>query len=156
MAFAMIAPLRRRMMRHRSVNAVFSLFLALMQLISVPGTYAAAHSFTISNTAVITHQVSGNVQTVPTNTVTTQVTLRTPSTIEFLQYAPNAPVTESVPVHSTEFDDGGDGDFQPLTPPFVFGTEIAINATLPLVVATQYHIGETHLHQSHRFRSKHR
>lgn len=99
----------------------------------------------ISNTAQVTYAVGGAGGFISTsNTVTTTtVVFRTPSTLEFLQYAPASP---TINVAITDYSTGGTiaGPFLPLAAPVDINTGAPINlaAPVPLASAGAYHQGE--------------
>ncbi len=102
----------------------------------------------ISNTAQATYKLgaaSGVVSSSNTVTTTT-VVVRTPSTLEYLHYAPTVPGAEAVPVSSTAYSTTGTtaGPFVPLSPPIACGssTPLDISTPLPLVPADVYHQGD--------------
>ena len=121
------------------------LWLLLTNLLMLPTISQAVPAGTvINNTATATYN-SG--VTKPSNTVTTvTVIVRTPSTIEFLQYAPASGSAQNVPVAITQYSTSGTtaGPFVPLPPPTPAGsaTPIDLLTPVPLVPATRYHQGE--------------
>jgi len=89
----------------------------------------------ITNQANVDYSVGSVVQwPIPSNPAT--FITRSPSTIEFLQYAPTLPGAESVPVAATEFRDGG-GSFNPVTAPPSLASQ-----PVPLAVTSVYHGGD--------------
>jgi uncharacterized repeat protein (TIGR01451 family) len=71
---------------------------------------------------------------------------RTPAVIEFLQYAPLAPGTQSVTVEPTSYSPSGGaaGPFLPLAAPVPAGSTTPIDVSQPVLLApaTQYHASE--------------
>ena len=101
----------------------------------------------ISNTAQATYKLgaaSGVVSSSNTVTTTT-VVVRTPSTLEYLHYAPTVPGAEAVPVFAqpTAPRESTAGPFVPL-PAIACGssTPLDISTPLPLVPADVYHQGD--------------
>jgi uncharacterized repeat protein (TIGR01451 family) len=98
----------------------------------------------IDNTATATF---GGGLTSTSNTVTTVTVIgRTPSTVEFLRYAPVSPTAQLVPVTITDYSSSGTpaGPFVPLPPPLPSGsaTPIDLSSPVPLDTATMYHQGD--------------
>jgi len=120
-------------------------WLLLLNLLMLPVLGHAVPAGTIiDNTANATYN-SGI--TITSNTVTTVTEIvRTPSTIEFLQYAPASGTAQNVPVTITQYSTSGTtaGPFAPLPAPTPAGsaTPIDLLSPVPLVPATTYHQGE--------------
>jgi uncharacterized repeat protein (TIGR01451 family) len=110
--------------------------------------WSAPPGTVISNTAQATYTLGATAGIVsPSNTVeTTTVIVRTPSALEFLQYAPTLPGAEMVSVPVTECSSTGTtaGPFVPLSPPIPCGsgTPIDIGNPVPLVATNVYHQGD--------------
>ncbi|NNJ94414.1 MAG: OmpA family protein, partial [Halobacteria archaeon] len=119
--------------------------LLLFSLFVLPGlAWSVPAGTIIDNTATATF--SGGI-TSTSNTVTTlTVIARTPSTIEFLRYAPVSPTAQPVPVTITDYSSSGTpaGPFVPLPPPVPSGsaTPIDLSSPVPLDTATMYHQGD--------------
>ena len=120
-------------------------WLLLISLLMLPMIVQAVPAGTvINNTATATYN---GANTNDSNTVTTTtVIVRTPSTIEFLQYAPASGTAENVPVAITQYSTSGTtaGPFTPMAAPTPAGSATPINLAVPvpLVPATTYHQGE--------------
>lgn len=131
----------RRLRRHGQAGYR----LLLLGLSLLPGLAMAVPAGTvIDNTATATF--GGGIIT-RSNTVTTvTVIARTPSTIEFLRYAPFSPTAVPVVVNSTDYSTSGTaaGPFAPLPPPVPSGSTVPLDlsAPLPLATATMYHQGD--------------
>ena len=98
----------------------------------------------IDNTATATF---GGGLTSSSNTVTVvTVASRTPSTVEFLQYAPMSSTATPVPVAITDYSSSGlpAGPFVPLAAPVPAGSPVPINlgVPVPLEPALVYHQGD--------------
>ena len=120
-------------------------WLLLINLLLLPMIVHAVPAGTvINNTATATYNGATSISS---NTVTTTtVIVSTPSTIEFLQYAPASGAAQSVPVSTTFYSNDGtpSGTFiaMPDPVPAGGGAAIAMPASVPLVPATTYHQGE--------------
>lgn len=126
-----------------TLSSVFILTIASLSLIvlSAPA-FAVPPGTNIDNTASAAYQVGGSPVAVSSNTLTiTSVALRTPSTLELLQYAPASATTATIgPTdYSTTATSGG--PFAPLAPWAPVGGGVPV-VPPPVVPATQYHIGE--------------
>ena len=120
-------------------------WLLLINLLMLPTISQAVPAGTvINNTATATY--SGGITNDSNTVTTTTVIVRTPSTIEFLQYAPASGAAENVPVAITQYSTSGTiaGPFVPLPAPTPAGstTPIDLLSPVPLVAATRYHQGE--------------
>jgi outer membrane protein OmpA-like peptidoglycan-associated protein len=75
--------------------------------------------------------------------VTVTVFTRTPSTVEFLKYAPGVPEAISTHVPSTYYTNSS-GSFTALSPPLISGTGKAIDLSspVPLIKSAVFHAGE--------------
>ena len=127
-----------RSSRLLSALLVLLLFVLPVNLPAVPaGTV-------IDNTAVASYS-NGTISNSNTVSVTT-VALRTPSTIEFLKYAPGSPTATLLPVAVTEFSSSGTaaGPFTPIPAPVPSGSTVPINLNnpVPLEPAGLFHQGE--------------
>lgn len=126
---------------------LFCVLVLRVLLLSFASAQAVPAGTEITNTALATYGVgSEEGLTSPSNTVIITTTIRrTPSTIEFLKYAPLDPNAEDVMVccgcYST---DGLEGSLVPLSPPCLVGstTPLDICTPLPLVRADFFHQGE--------------
>jgi uncharacterized repeat protein (TIGR01451 family) len=124
-----------------AVLVLFILFLSSSSLLAVqPGTI-------IDNTATAAYTVGGTGVASSSNLVRiTTATTRTPSVLEFLQYAPAVPAAVPTMVSSTDYSTSGagTGPFVPLPGPVQFGSNAPINLSVPvpLVPGTLYHSGE--------------
>jgi uncharacterized repeat protein (TIGR01451 family) len=118
----------------------------MLLLAARPAVAAVAPGTNISNSASLSAVVSGITQTTSSNIVTiTTVAARTPSVLELMQYAPGAPAAVPVPVTISSYSTSGTaaGPYLPLAPPAsVSGAPISLAVPVPLVQATQYHVGE--------------
>ena len=120
-------------------------WLLLISLLMLPIIgHAVPAGTVIDNTATATFN-GGNTNT--SNTVsTTTVIVRTPSTLEFLQYAPTSGTAQLVPVAITDYSTSGTtaGPFSPMPPPSPAGSVIPIDLSnpVPLEPATVYHQGD--------------
>ncbi len=127
--------------QYSRVIRLFALFTALF--LADVNLSAQTQSYTISNTAFITYQLQdGQTRTSTTNTVELKVTQRTPSTLEFFQYAPAYPGALLLPIGASQYNPNNSGDFAPLDPPTFFGTPLDLSQPLPVVPVQQYHQGE--------------
>ena len=120
-------------------------WLLLFSLLMLPMIVQAVPAGTvINNTATATY--NGGVTDTSNTVTTTTVIVRTPSTIEFLQYAPASGSAQNVPVAITQYSTSGTtaGPFLPMAAPTPAGSATPINlaAPVPLVPATTYHQGE--------------
>jgi len=129
--------------------SIFFTFLAsflFILLFASQGWTATASGTIISNTATANFTPSSTgvplVITSNTSTVTT-VVRRTPSTLEFLQYAPTAPTAVPTLVSPTYYVPNA-GPPVALPPPVQFpsGTPINLALPVPLVPGSLYHDGE--------------
>jgi len=120
-------------------------WLLLINLLMLPVlSYAVPAGTIIANTATATYNVG---LSTTSNTVTdVTVTIRTPSTIEFMQYAPTSGTAENVPVAITEYSTSGTtaGPFVPLAAPTPAASAVPINLAVPVPLepVTTYHQGE--------------
>jgi uncharacterized repeat protein (TIGR01451 family) len=118
----------------------------ILQLAGRPAAAAVAPGTNISNVASVSSLISGVTHTAISNVATiTTVAVRTPSTLELLQYAPTNPAAVPVPVAITSYSTSGTaaGPFVPLAPPVsVTGAPISLAVPVPLLPVSQYHIGE--------------
>ena len=102
----------------------------------------------ISNTAQVTYDSGSATGIVLLSNTVTSVTeiIRTPSALEYLQYAQAAPGAELVTVPITEYSTSGTdaGPFVQLPPPAPLGSSLPINLSnpVPLVPASLFHQGE--------------
>ena len=135
-----------------SVLSSLSLFLAsflCILLFSTPGWTATAPGTIISNTATASYTPSftgvAAVASSNTSSVTTMV-MRTPSTLEVLQYAPTAPSGAPTIVSTTDRSTTGTtgGPFVALAPPVHFpsGAPVNLASPVPLATGSLYHEGE--------------
>ena len=123
--------------------------MVLMLILLMPVfTLAVPPGTVISNAAQGTYDagsVSGIVLQSNTVTIVT-VDFRTPSALEFLQYAPTAPGAEFIMVSITDYSTSGTpaGPFVPLPPPTPVGSGVPIDLSnpVPLVVTSLFHKGE--------------
>lgn len=119
--------------------------LSVLALLLLPLNLSAAPAGTvIDNTAAATF--SGG-STSNSNTVSiTTVGVRTPSTIEFLKYAPGSPTAVSVPVAVTDYSSSGTtaGPFVPIPAPVPSGSTVPINLNNPVPLDSTgiFHQGE--------------
>ncbi len=121
-------------------------------LVPVASISATLPGTNIINTAaaVYTTGASSVPLLVSSNSVTvTTIALRTPSTLELLQYGPGAPGAQLVSVGTTSYSNNGTptGTFIALAPPVhitpgVGSAPIDLSAPVPLVPATQFNMGE--------------
>ena len=115
----------------------FWLLLSILLLLPVIG-HAVPAGTSIDNTATATF----NGGTTNTSNIVSTTTASTPSTLEFLQYAPTSGTAQLVPVATTEYEDGG-GSFNPLPPPTTAsGSLIDISSPVLLEPVTTYPQGE--------------
>ncbi|MGD8547113.1 MAG: OmpA family protein, partial [Thiohalophilus sp.] len=131
-----VAASRKRSYR----QAGYWLLLFILLLLPVLG-HAVPAGTVIDNTATATYNGG---TTSPSNTVsTTTVIVRTPSTLEFLQYAPSSGTAQPVPVTTTEYRNSG-GSFiaRPAPTPAGSATPIDLSAPVPLEPVTVYHQGD--------------
>ncbi len=124
-------------------QAGFWLLLFSLFLLPVTG-HAVPAGTVIDNTATATFN-GGNTST--SNTVTTvTVIVRTPSTLEFLQYAPASGTAQLVPVAITDYSTSGTtaGPFVPMPAPTPAGSAVPIDLLnpVPLEPVTVYHQGD--------------
>lgn len=119
----------------RLLPAFCLLFLALLV------APLAARAESVVNTAKAGYKVGVVPLVTDSNQVST--TIRTPSKLEFLSYAPLSPTAELVPVVPTSYLSSG-GGYLPSPPPVRLGspTPIDLSAPVPLVVTTVYHENE--------------
>ena len=128
---------RAELRRHFSVTLSLAFFLLFAAVLLSPH---AALAVTIDNTA----HASYNVDTLPRSSDSNQVTttIRTPSKLEFLTYAPLAANAELTPVTTTSYRSSS-GSFTPLPLPVPLGVTAPLTlGTLPLMVATVFHENE--------------
>jgi len=120
-------------------------WLLLISLLMLPILgHAVPAGTVIDNTATATFNGG---TTSPSNTVsTTTVVVRTPSTLEFLQYAPSSATAQSVPVTTTEYSSSATtaGPFVPMPAPTPAGSATAIDLSnpVPLEPVSLYHQGD--------------
>ncbi|WP_303905336.1 OmpA family protein [Thiohalomonas denitrificans] len=116
------------------------LWLSLL-LLPIPGQ-AVPPGTVIENTASATF--SGGITRL-SNMVSTVTVARTPSSLEFLQYAPESAAAQAVAVAVTEYSTSGmtAGPFVAMSPPTAAGNSTAINLAdaVPLELVTVYHAG---------------
>lgn len=132
------------------VLSFFFTFLVSFLLIlpfSSPGWAATPSGTIISNTATASYtpSVSGVPVTVSSNaSAVTTVVARTPSVLEFLQYAPASPSAVVVSLTDFSMSATGMGPFAALPPPVQFpsGAPVNLAAPVPLAPASLYHTGE--------------
>ncbi|MGB5260870.1 MAG: OmpA family protein [Gammaproteobacteria bacterium] len=130
------------MQKHARRRFGSELFAALMMVPLL--AQAVPVGTVIDNTATATF--SGGT-TSNSNTVTTvTVVARTPSLIEFLQYAPMSPTATPLPVAVTDYSSSGTpaGPFTPMAAPVPAGSTTPINlgSPVPLEPVTVYHQGD--------------
>lgn len=110
-------------------------------LLTLLSASAASGITTIDNTA----KASYSIGPVPKFSISNAVTirLRTPSTLEYLKYAPLSPDAEMTTVKTT-MHTGATGALEPLPNPVPVGstTPLDISGPVPLVRANVYHHGE--------------
>jgi uncharacterized repeat protein (TIGR01451 family) len=126
-----------------------ALFLFIVSAAPATARAATPVGTVISNTAAAayTDGPSSGAVTKSSNTVSvTTVPLRTPSTIEFLSFAPKSPAATMVNVATGAYRAGSDParPFVPMSAPVPAGTTTPIDLTkpVPLVPANCYHVGE--------------
>lgn len=117
----------------------------LIYLLLLPMVVHAAPAGTIiSNTATATF--NGGVTSTSNTVNTVTVTVNTPSTLEFLQYAPGSATAQAVPVAITDYSTSAttSGPFVAMTAPTPAGstTPIDLSKPVPLQPATVYHQGD--------------
>lgn len=115
-----------------------ALLVYLLSMFMVTPSFAG--TVRVDNIASAAYSV-GSVATV-TDSNLVSVVVRTPSTIEFLSYAPLAPNAEQVNISPTSYNSSG--FFTPVAEPVPFGstTPLDLNLPVPLVKATVYHAQE--------------
>jgi uncharacterized repeat protein (TIGR01451 family) len=133
-----------------SFVAAFILFLGLILFSSTAWSATPAGTI-ISNVANVAYTPGAGLPVTassPTSSVAV-VVVRTPSVIEFLQYGPGTPGAQPVSVGTTSYSSSGTpaGPFAALAPPIhvtpgVGPAAIDLSGPVPLVPATQYHLGE--------------
>ncbi len=126
----------------RGITIYLASCIALGLLAFSPATMAVTpnHGDAIVNNVTVSSSVGNAAANVSVTAV-----VRTPSTIEFLQYAPAAAGAQSVPVALTECSTSGTGagPFVPVPGPNdVSGAAIAVPANVDLLPVTLYKIGE--------------
>jgi uncharacterized repeat protein (TIGR01451 family) len=126
---------------HRQTG--FWLLLISLLMLPILG-HAVPAGTVIDNTATATFN-GGTTNT--SNTVsTTTILVRTPSTLEFLQYAPGAATAQSVPVTTTDYSSNAatTGPFVPMPAPTPAGsaTPIDLSNPVPLEPVSLYHQGD--------------
>ena len=123
--------------------------VAVLWVIFIPApAWCIPPGTVISNTAQATYNIGATTGILSSsNTVTTtSVIVRTPSTLEFLQYAPTVADADQIPVSLTAYSTTGTtaGPFVPLSPPIPSGssTPLDISNPLSLVPTNVYHQGD--------------
>jgi uncharacterized repeat protein (TIGR01451 family) len=124
------------------------LFLFITVLASTPAWAYTPAGTAISNTAVATYTdgpSSGLISRNSNSVTVTTVALRTPATIELLQYAPALPPGVQMAAFSpSAYSTSGSaaGPFTIMGPPVTANGGAAINSPVPLTTASLYHAGE--------------
>lgn len=116
--------------------------MAILSIVFMLSLVSAAFSaITVENTARADYSI-GTVPTVAYSSATA-IVVRTPSTLEFLKYAPLSPDAQLVNVPVSSYLDTT-GSYQPLPNPVPAGSTSPINLNNPvaLVTAKVYHAGE--------------
>ncbi len=142
-------PVRRNLSIPHGLREVL-ISLLLTVIATAPVNAATPPGSVINNTASMNFLVNAaGPYTVTSNTVTLTTTVSsTPSTIEFLKYAPALGTAELVDVSSASYyaggSSGGGGALTSMAAPAPFGTSTSINlaAPVPLTPATLYHTGQ--------------
>ena len=146
-------PLLCPWLEQKALSFFASILISLLFVIILPaGVVQAAPTpagVLINNTATATYTdgPASGPRTVLSNTVSvTTVALRTPSTIEFLQYAPALPGATAVSLSPSAYSTSGTaaGSFVAQPAPLALPSGAAINlaSPVPLVPAQQYHESE--------------
>ena len=127
---------------------LFSLAVLLFLLGAFPAFAATPAGTAIENTAAVSFGTDAQT-VIPSNTVrlVSVAAPRTPSTLEFLKYAPTSTEVEDLPVPVTFFQtaDAPENDFQVLAAPVQTpsGNTISLDqGTIPLTASSIYHRGE--------------
>lgn len=141
-----LLPVRQLMTIQRMCGYGRACLLSLMLLaLLLPGvTYAVPAGTVITNTATATFNGGVTSTSNPVTTVTV-ATARTPSALEFLQYAPSSGTAQNVPVSVTDYSTSGTtaGPFVSMPAPVsVGGTTIDLSNPVLLEPVTVYHQGE--------------
>jgi len=137
------------MVEHMKILARFAQFVIGLCLAGVVLLSLPAHAQlgqTVTNIAEITYEDPNGpviVRTLPAEFVIEA--RRTPSTIEFFRYAPNAPDHFMARIRDSHYSPGGDiaGPFSEVGPPLTAGGHtLDFSGDVPLVPADRYYAGE--------------
>ena len=130
-----------------TVLAIAALTAGLVLAVISPRVEAADLGATVSNIATVNY----NVGAAPVSIVTAPASFmieaqRTPSTIDFLRYSPNAPDGVLTQINGSDFapsvDASGNPIFQPSGPPVTAGGVLDFSSPVRLVSAENYFSGE--------------
>ncbi len=134
-------------MRHWGViKGIARVFAAILTLAGAPkfSAYAAVLGAQVNNVAQVDYVIGGvNLSMTPPAASFTIEAARTPSTIEFLRFAPNAPDSVSVSLNGSDHQPSTSGPFQPVGPlQSATGAPINTSLPVPLTPASAYFTGE--------------
>lgn len=124
--------------------AMFATGIILFSILFIPSATAYLSSGTKIVNAAHWSYYDGESFQITNSSVTVKIVARTPSTIEFLTYAPSLSGAENVNVAATAYRSGSSsGSLTSMSAPVpVGGTPIDLNNPVPLTASAQLHQGE--------------
>jgi len=128
------------------IKGIARVFSAILTLVSIQNfsAHAAVLGSQVNNVAQVDYTVGGaNLSITPPAASFTIEAARTPSTIEFLRYSPNAPDSVAVSLNGSDYQPLAGGPFQAVGPlQSASGAPINAAVAVPLTSASAYFTGE--------------